>query len=568
MSFRSFRAFRTLSWASVGRTNRLWRFYRVVRLLLQTLWILTRERNRVMRAYSQGHYGVRPNVAVLRRVLREFRETAVALGGLMIKLGQFLSARADLLPQEALAELADLQDEVPAEPFSGIRAALERELGAPLERTFASIEATPAGSASLGQVHAARLRDGQPVAIKVQRPGIEEIVRVDLASLRFVLRIVRLVYPAVDQVVDTRRLFQEFSRVVYEELDYRQEGRSAERFARMFAEAPDVAAPKVFTELSTHRVLTLSWMGGYKITDVAAQDAAGIDRHAVARRLIELYLTQILQHGYYHADPHPGNIFVRAVPGGGFQLGFVDFGMMGAITGKDRRQLTNAFAGIVGQDGHALVAALDQLGFIAASGANRDGLEQALTRLLTRYVGMTMGEVRDLDTGEIVEDMESLLYGFQFRLPYQFAFLGRALGTLSGVATALSPEFNFLEVALPYARDYLVTGGVASVLRFFGVESVNELGRVLAREGVALAHSVTALPRLAERVLEHVERGELRLVIDSPDLNVHTRSRFSRPFALRALRRQVPLWVPLGVAAATAGTITLWRRATAARARR
>jgi predicted unusual protein kinase regulating ubiquinone biosynthesis (AarF/ABC1/UbiB family) len=550
-----------MRWASVGRTNRIWRFYRVVRLLLQTLWILTRERNRVMRAYSQGHYGVRPNVEVLRRVLRDFRETAVALGGLMIKLGQFLSSRADLLPQEALAELANLQDEVPAEPFIGIQSVLERELGTPLERIFASIETVPAGSASLGQVHAARLLDGRRVAVKVQRPGIEEIVWVDLTSLRFVLRIVRLVYPAVDHVVDTRRLFQEFSRVVYEELDYRQEARSAERFARMFAEAPDVAAPKVLSELSTHRVLTLSWMDGYKITDTAGQDAAGIDRRAVARRLIELYLMQILQHGYYHADPHPGNIFVRPAPGG-FQLGFVDFGMMGTITGKDRRQLTNAFAAVVGQDGHALVAALDELGFIAASGTNREGLEQALTRLLTRYVGMTMGEVRDLDTGEIVEDTESLLYGFQFRLPYQFAFLGRALGTLSGVATVLSPEFNFLEVALPYARDYLVTGGVATVLRFFGVESMNELARVLAREGVALAHSVTALPRLAERVLEHVERGDLRLVIDSPDLSVHTRSRFSRPFALRALRRQVPLWVPLGVAAATAGTIALWRRTT------
>jgi predicted unusual protein kinase regulating ubiquinone biosynthesis (AarF/ABC1/UbiB family) len=564
----SFRSIGPSRLGSMDRTNRLWRFYRVVRLLLQTLWVLTRERNRVMRAYSQGHYGVRPNVEVLRRVLRDFRETALALGGLMIKLGQFLSSRADLLPQEALAELADLQDEVPAEPFSGIRAVLERELGAPLERVFASIEAAPAGSASLGQVHAARLVDGQLVAVKVQRPGIERIVWVDLASLRFVLRIVRLVYPAVDQVVDTRRLFQEFSRVVYEELDYRQEGRSAERFARLFADAPDVATPKVLHQHSTHRVLTLSWMDGYKITDVAGQDAAGIDRHAVARRLVELYLTQILQYGYYHADPHPGNIFVRPAAGGGFQLGFVDFGMMGTITGTDRRQLTNAFAGVVGQDGHALVAALDGLGFIAASGANREALEQALTRLLTRYVGMTMGEVRDLDTGEIVEDMQSLLYGFQFRLPYQFAFLGRALGTLSGVATTLSPEFNFLEVALPYARDSLVTGGAASVLRFFGVESVEELGRVLAREGVALARSITSLPRLAERVLEHVERGDLRLIIDSPDLNVHTRSRFARPFALRALRRQVPLWVPLGAAVTTAGIITLWRRATAARGRR
>ncbi len=550
----------------LSRSNQIWRFYRVVRLLLQTLWILTRERNRVMRAYARGQYGVRPNTEVLRRVMREFRETAVALGGLMIKLGQFLSARADMLPQEALAELAQLQDEVPAEPFSAITQALEQELGKPVGKVFASIESIPAGSASLGQVHSARLLSGQHVAVKVQRPGIDRIVRVDLASLRLVLQVVRLVFPSVDRVVDTRLLFQEFSRVVYEELDYRQEGHSAERFARLFADAPDVAAPQVIWEHTTHRVLTLTWINGFKITDVKSQDAARIDRRAVARRLIELYLMQILQSGFYHADPHPGNIFVRTTAGGGFQLAFVDFGMMGTITPADRRALTRAFAGIVGQDGKMLVGALDTLGFLAPGG-NREALERALSRLLTRYMGLTMGEVRELDTAEVMDDAETLLYGYQFRLPYQFAFLGRAIGTLSGVVTVLAPEFNFLEVALPYAREYLTQNGLSAVLQFFGVESVGELGRSLAREGVAIARSMSSLPRLAERVLERVEHGDLRLIIESPDLNVQTHARLGGPLAWRSLTRQVPVWVPLGVAAATAGTIAIWRRATNTRHR-
>src|SRR5579885_3530113 len=332
-----------------GRRNRIWRSYRVALLLLRTLYIINRERSRVVHARERGDYEVRPDLEVLLRVLREFQLTAIALGGLLIKLGQFLGARADLLPQEALAELAALQDEVPAERFQDIKCALEREWRAPIGEVCAAIDPEPAGSASLGQVHRARLHDGRIVAVKVQRPGIDAIVRTDLRTLRFVLRIVALVAPAANRIVKLDALYREFSRTVYEELDYQQEARNARHFAEIFADDPFILAPGVISEYSTRHVLVLQWMDGIKITNFEALDAAGVDRLQLANRLTEAYLTQVLEASYFHADPHPGNLMVQPHRDGD-RIVFVDFGMMGTITPRMRDGLRDCFAGVVAQD--------------------------------------------------------------------------------------------------------------------------------------------------------------------------------------------------------------------------
>ncbi len=545
-------------WSTWSRRNQTWRFYRVALLLFKTLWILIRERNRVVRAHARGQYGVRPDTEALRVMMVEFRETALALGGLMIKLGQFLSTRADLLPQEALVELALLQDEVPPEPFSAIVATIERELHAPMSSIFASIEATPAGSASLGQVHRARLRSGAQVAVKVQRPDIERLVRADLAALEFVLAIVRLVYPAAEQMVSTRRIYREFSRVVYEELDYRREGHNAERFGKLFAQASDIEVPSVVWEHCTPRVLVLSWIEGIKVADIAALDAAGLNRRAIAQRLLDVYLTQVLQHGYFHADPHPGNIFVQPRPNG-FHLVFVDFGMMGAVPPAHKRALGTAFSAVVQQDVGLLVSALDILGFIHPS-AQRESVEQTVTHLLSRYSVLTGGELREMDTVELLEDMESLLYGQQFRLPYQFAFLGRAIATLYGLVTLLAPEFNFVDAAIPYAREFITREGLGGMLRLIGVESFGELGRLIMKEGMTMARTVTALPHLAERVMDRIERGELRLVIENSEVTPLGRERLNARIASRTLNRPVPAWVPIALAGVAAAALTMWRR--------
>src|SRR5262249_45350443 len=198
-----------------------------------------------------------------------------------------------------------------AERFEDIRVVIERELHAPLRDVFRSVEQVPTGSASLGQVHRARLKDGRLVAVKVQRPGIYQIVRTDLGTLRFVLAVLRRLFPASNHFMDLPALFREFSRVVYTELDYIREGHNAEHFARIFADEADIVAPCVIWEHTTRRVLTLDWVDGIKITHIQKLDAAGVDRDALARRLAGAYFKQVLEIGFFHADPHPGNIFAR-----------------------------------------------------------------------------------------------------------------------------------------------------------------------------------------------------------------------------------------------------------------
>lgn len=541
-----------------GKRNRVWRSYRVARLLFRTLWIMYRERNRVMRARARGQLDTRPDVEALQTVLRDFRKTAIALGGLLIKLGQFLSARADLLPAEALAELAELQDEVPAERFSDIRRVIEHELGTRLDHIFESVEREPSGSASLGQVHRARLKDGREVAVKVQRPGIARIVRTDLSTLRFVLGVVRRVAPAADEMIDMRALYREFSRTVYEELDYQREGRSAERFARLFTSDPTIGVPRVLWKYSSRHVLTLEWIDGIKITHLAQLDAAGVDRDALAKKLVGAYFKQVLEVGFFHADPHPGNIFVEPMKEG-VRLNFVDFGMMGTVTPRMRDGVRDCFLGIVEQDAALVVQGLARLGFLGEH-ARLDAIEQAVALLLAQFSNITFGDLRQVDPGDVMSDIESLLYDQPFRLPAQFAFLGRAMSMLVGLATTLSPEFNFMDVATPYANEFMRRGGLSGVLRLLGVSSTQQLGRELVREGASMARVLSTLPTTLERVLERAERGDLRLIIESPSLDPRLRARVGGRVATGVLNRPVPVWVPLSLAGAFVVTMVMRRR--------
>lgn len=544
--------------AQWGKRNRIWRTYRVARLLFRTLWIMNRERSRVVRAQARGEYDVRPDVEALREVLREFRLTAVALGGLLIKLGQFLSARADLLPQEALNEIAQLQDDVPAEPFQGIRKVIEREFEAPIGEVFVELDKIPAGAASLGQVHRARLQDGRIIALKVQRPGIGGIVRTDLRTLRFVLNVVGRLSPIANKMLDLNGLYREFSRTVYEELDYVREGRNAERFATIFASEPDVIVPKVIWEYTTHCILALEWMEGIKVGNTEALVAAGVDCDAIAHRIVALYFRQVLETGFFHADPHPGNIFVQPRADGA-TLVFVDFGMVGTITSRMKKAMVDCFIGIVQQDPHLVVRGLGVLGFFGEE-AQLDRIEQAIGMLLGRFSAMPFGKLREIDVSDVMGDVEELLYDQPFRLPSHFAFLGRAVGMLVGLATALSPSFNFIDAATPYARQMIRTDGVSGLLRLFGVESVQELGRDVMRESVTMARALSSIPRSLERVLERAERGDLRLIIESPSLNPDLRTPVGRKVATHMLNRPVPVWVPMSMAGAVVLLLVARRR--------
>ncbi len=489
----------------INRFSQAIRFFRVSRLLLWTIWVIYRERRRVLRARARGNNEVQPNIEVLVKVLVAFRQTAIKLGVLMIKLGQFLSSRADLLPEEALAAIASLQDEVPPAPFSHVVSVIETELGKPVEEVFSVLERKATAAASLGQVHKAVLKsNGQTVAVKVQRPHIEQLVGSDLSTLQFVIWVINR-FVNTREFIDLMGVYREFKRTVYEEIDYVTEGANAKRFKDMFKDDLTIRIPAVYDEYTTRRVLVLEWIEGIKINDYATLDREGIDRLEVAKRTVQTYFYQFFEAGFFHADPHPGNIFVKkGAPGEGPIIEFVDFGMVGTLSKGMKKALKDLFLSFVTRDSHALVGALARLGFIG-EGANVAAIEQGMALMLDQYYGMTLGEARDLDIPDVADDVGRLLYGQPFQIPAQFAFTGRAVSTLVGVSTGLAPDFNFVDVATPYARKFLGldAAGVQQTVQDI-LKQLLETGRVLLK-----------LPAELERVITKLDTGQIEVKTDA-----------------------------------------------------
>jgi predicted unusual protein kinase regulating ubiquinone biosynthesis (AarF/ABC1/UbiB family) len=485
------------------------RFLRVARLLLWTIWVIYRERRRVVRARERGELEVQPNVEVLIQVLTAFRKTALQLGVLMIKLGQFLSSRADLLPEQALTVLGSLQDEVPAAPFGHVSEVIESELGRPVDQLFSAIEVDAVAAASLGQVHRAVLAStGEPVAVKVQRPNIQRLVDMDLRTIRFVIWVVTR-FSGRSELIDLMGFYREFRRTVYEEIDYVREAANARRFREMFRDRQAICIPRVHDEYVSRRVLVLEWVDGIKINDYPALDAAGVDRLEAAGRLVEAYL--------YHADPHPGNIFVRQ-PAAGREpvIALVDFGMVGSLTKSAKQGLKDLFLGFVVNNPHGMAGAMQRLGFIG-DGASMPAIERAIGLMLDEYQGLSLGEARDLNLPDVAHEVESLLYSQPFQIPTEFAFSGKAVGTLSGVATGLAPELNLLDVALPYAQRFL---GLSKD----GIEDTIEQ---TLRQLLAAGRSLIAVPAALDRVLSRMETGQLEVRLADGAQNGRARRRRS-----------------------------------------
>jgi predicted unusual protein kinase regulating ubiquinone biosynthesis (AarF/ABC1/UbiB family) len=493
----------------INRLTQATRFVRVSRLLLWTIWVIYRERRRVLRARERGDTDAQPNVELLIDVLIAFRKTAVQLGVLMIKLGQFLSSRADLLPQRALDVLSSLQDEVPPAPFSHVVAVIESELHQPVDRLFSSLEPVAAAAASLGQVHKAVLAaTGEDVAVKVQRPNIGQLVNMDLSTIRFVIWVISR-FVNTNEFIDLRAFYREFKRTIFEEIDYVQEAANARRFAEIFADRPGILIPRVIDGYTSRRVLVLEWVDGIKVNDYAALEAAGISRFVVAKKTVEAYFYQFFEIGFFHADPHPGNIFVKPGPTGDDPIvAFVDFGMVGSLSRATKQGLRDLFLGFVVNNAHAMVTALNRLGFIG-EGANLTAIERGVGLMMEQYHGMSLGEVRDLSVREVAHEIEDLFYRQPFRIPAQFAFSGRAIGTLSGLATGLAPEFNLVAVAIPYAQKFL---GLSR-------DGASQSAQQLLSQVLDAGRTMLTLPATLERVLAKVEAGqiEVRLAEDAPN---------------------------------------------------
>ena len=406
------------------RSGRI-RFLTVISLFMSIFWAFySLKLRKIWR--SQTWYEERRRELFVSQA-RRFRNTAVELGGLMIKLGQFFSTRVDVLPQAVTRELAGLQDEVQPEDFAALRQEAETEFGRPLEEIYESLEETPLAAASLGQVHCGRLASGQTVAVKIQRPGIEELVDTDLKAVRRVIDLIKLLTDW-EKYADFDAIFSEFSAMVHEELDYIHEGHNAETIAANLAGDREVIIPRIYWEHTTRRVLTMEFEEGMKITDYEGLAKAGVNRHDLAIRLLHIYIKQILVDGFFHADPHPGNLFVT--PAGRIIL--IDFGMVGVISRPLRENLVQLAQAMIQRNYDQVVNLLKKVGFL-----RRGADAELLAKAIGLFMEQVLGKGEDLfsgDLGEIMDNMETLLYENPFQIPANFTFLGRALGTLLACA--------------------------------------------------------------------------------------------------------------------------------------
>ena len=486
-----------------ARYRRITRF--AARYLVQAWWY-----ELFLPRFGLGWISARGRTRRLQRIAQRFHVLAVDLGGLMIKVGQFMSSRLDVLPPEITKELEGLQDEVPAVPFAQMRVRAESELGMSLERAFASVDERPLAAASLGQAHRAVLTESlaeetglSAVVLKIQRPGIDRIVDVDLRALRKVgvwLSRVALVRDRVDMP----SLVEEFAVTSLEEIDYLHEAANSERFAADFGGEDGVAVPEVVWERTTRRVLTLQDVTAIKINDVDALRAAGIDPSEVAARFAAVMFDQLFDDGFFHADPHPGNVFVT--PTGGtasdgtpaWRFTFIDFGMMGEVPPGLRRGLRRVLIAAASRDGKGLVDGIRDVGVLLPS-ADTVQLERAMTQLFSRFGGMGFAELQEVDPREFrafAIEFGDVVRALPFQLPENFLLIVRAMSLTSGMCSALDPAFNIWDAVEPYAQ------------RLIREESGNTV-QAFAREVGAVAGVTARLPRRIDNLIERFEDGSV-----------------------------------------------------------
>ncbi|XP_021736623.1 uncharacterized protein LOC110703185 [Chenopodium quinoa] len=456
------------------------------------------------------------------------KENILRLGPTFIKIGQQFSTRVDILAQEYVDQLSELQDQVPPFPSETAVSIVEEELGGPLSDTFERFDYEPIAAASLGQVHRARLK-GQDVVVKVQRPGLKDLFDIDLKNLRVIAEYLQKLDPKSDGAKrDWVAIYDECASVLYQEIDYTKEAANAELFASNFKNMSYVKVPSIYWEYTTPQILTMEYVPGIKINRIQALDQLGVDRKRLGRYAVESYLEQILSHGFFHADPHPGNIAVDDVNGG--RLIFYDFGMMGSISSNIREGLLEAFYGVYEKDPDKVLQSMIQMGVLVPTGdmtAVRrtakfflDSFEERLAaqRKEKEMAAAELGFKKPLTKEEklqkkkqrlaaIGEDLLSISADQPFRFPATFTFVVRAFSVLDGIGKGLDPRFDITEIAKPYALELLK-------FREAGVEVVvKDFRKRWDRQSQAfynLFRQADRVEKLAE-IIERLEKGDLKL---------------------------------------------------------
>ena len=417
----------------------------------------------------------------------------IRLGSAFIKLGQLLSARPDILPAGWVEELTALQDSVPAFGFDRVQTILEEELGQRCAEVI-DLDPEPLGAASLAQVHRASLRSGRQVVLKVQRPGLEALFRLDLEVMQQVAAVLQR-HPSWGRGRDWPAMARECRRVLLRELDFRVEAQYAARFRQQFLDDERVRVPGVVWELSTRRVLCLDYLPGIKVNDREALVAAEIDPSAVAEIGAASYLQQLVRYGFFHADPHPGNL---AVASDGALI-YYDFGMMGLLSDGLRRRLGSMVRAAAARDAAGLVEEMQAAGVI--TGGIDVGPVRRLVRMMLQEALTPPFSSNVID--KLSGDLYDLVYGQPFRLPVELIFVMRALSTFEGVGRTLDPAFSLVAIAKPYLLPLMTSSGPGSN------DLLNELGRQVG----AISTRAAALPRRLDESLERLEQGDLQLQV-------------------------------------------------------
>jgi predicted unusual protein kinase regulating ubiquinone biosynthesis (AarF/ABC1/UbiB family) len=469
------------------------------------------------------------------RIARRFRVLALELGGMQIKLGQFLSSRADIVPEPVRRELAGLQDEVPPAPAGHVLEVIIAELGAPPSELFLRFDQEAVAAASLGQVHFATLHDGREVAVKVQRPFIDRIIEVDLSAVAWVLRLIKN-YPPIRRRADLEALLAEFAKVLVQELDYELEAQNAATFRANFAGVQGIHVPEPVVECSSRRVLVMERISGVKINDLRTLEALGVSRVELAARLNNAYLKQFFIDGFFHADPHPGNLFVRvepelpaaaytngvkppaattregvmddghlfgdaeahaASPGRPFTIIFVDFGMVGELPSQTMDVVRGGVVGLATNDAERIVESLDRLNMILP-GADKRPIVQAVQIMLRHSFNRTMREMSNLDVEALFEETRDIVYDLPFQIPQDLLYFGRAMSMVAGLSTEICPDINLFQELRPFARMLMNQERTNSSWPEQVQKELRELGQILL-----------TLPRQMDAYYKAANRGEI-----------------------------------------------------------